>query len=43
MNNRDKERLRRIPSIDKILSKKEIKHYLQKLPRKFVRECCNTE
>lgn len=41
MNNRDKERLRRIPSIDKILSKKEIKHYLQKLPRKFVRECCN--
>ncbi len=41
MNEKYRERLRVIPSIDKILSKKELEPFLQRFPRKFVKKCCN--
>ncbi len=41
MNERNKKELRKIPSIDKLLTKKEIKLFLQRFPRKFVKACCN--
>ncbi|MCK4234980.1 L-seryl-tRNA(Sec) selenium transferase [candidate division WOR-3 bacterium] len=42
MNNGNREKLRKIPSIDKLLSKSEIKPYLKRFPRKFVKACCKT-
>jgi L-seryl-tRNA(Ser) seleniumtransferase len=36
-----KDELRKIPSVDKLLSRKKIKSYLEKYPRKLVKECCN--
>jgi len=35
------EELRKIPSVDKILSRKEINLYLKKFSRKFVKVYCN--
>ena len=36
------ERLRKIPSLDRILTKKEIQPLCKEYPRKFVKVCCNT-
>lgn len=36
-----KDELRKIPSIDKLLSRKKIKSFVKKYPRKLVKECCN--
>jgi L-seryl-tRNA(Ser) seleniumtransferase len=40
MDEKKKDPLRTIPSLDAILSRKELKRYLKAYPRKYVKECC---